>query len=77
MWTTIRVTYDGNQVQIFIDGKQDGSLQVSAAKLESEEDITIGTRFTDLQAESMKSRFRYSEQWPSFLSSRCARREPD
>lgn len=45
-WTTIRVTYDGNQVQIFIDGKQDGSLQVSGARLESEEDITIGTRFS-------------------------------
>ncbi len=45
-WTTIRVTYDGNQAQVFIDGKQDGSLQLSGAKLESEEDITIGTRFT-------------------------------
>ncbi len=40
------MTYYGNQAQVFIDGKQDGSFQLSGAKLESEEDITIGTRFT-------------------------------
>ncbi|MGA2184144.1 MAG: LamG domain-containing protein [Bryobacteraceae bacterium] len=50
-WTTIRATYDGRELRIYIDGKEDARVPVAAARLESKDDVRIGDRFTGKIAE--------------------------
>lgn len=45
-WTTLRVTYDGQSLKIYIDDKEDASTAAQVKGLSSNDDLIMGRRFT-------------------------------
>jgi len=45
-WITLRASYDGQKLRIYIDGKEDASIAAEVKNFSSSDDIFIGKRFT-------------------------------